>query len=212
MTADIRTVPVTLLRAGAALLGAYGYVLGLWLARHGLNPEPVATVREWVNRPLGLGEDFGPLAVMLLLAATGYAIGGRRPVRLVLTAVPALVATACVCFFVYHDMARLLEFLPLVLIGLVTRWTLGGTLPTWAGVLLGAACFGAVIAADDALPGLRRWWYPVAATFAALLFLVAVRPGPTATAVAAHPVTRGLALVAEVPLLVGSALALVVVP
>jgi hypothetical protein len=208
VTADTRMVPVTLLRAGAAVLGAYGYVLGLWLARRDLNPQPVATVREWVNRPLGLGEDFGPLAIMLLLAATGYAVGGLRARRLVLAGVPAPVATACVCFAVYDDPARLLEFLPLVLIGLVTRWTLDGRLPAWAGVLLGAACFAAVVAADDALPGLRAWWYPVAATFAVLLFLVAARPGPTATAITAHPVTRGLALLAEVPLLVGAALAL----
>jgi hypothetical protein len=195
------TAPVTLLRAGAAVLGAYGYVLGLWLTRHDLAPESVATIRAWLNRPLGLGEDFGPLAVMLLLAATGC-----QPPRLVRLCL-ALLATACVCFFGYDDPARLLVFLPLLLIGQVTWRVVEGRLPAWAGVLLGAACFAVVVAADRAW--LQQWWYPVAATFAVLLLLVAVRPGPTATAIAGHPVTKALALVAELPLLVAPVLVLV---
>jgi hypothetical protein len=197
------TTPVTLLRAGAAVLGTYGYVLGFWLARHDLNPEPVATIRAWLNRPLGLGEDFGPLAVMLLLAAAGYT--ARQLTHVVLP----LVATACLCFFAYDDLARLFVFLPLFLIGHVTWWVVERTLPAWAGVLLGAACFAAVIAADRAFPVLQGWWYPVAATFAVLLFLVAVRPGPTATSVATHPVTRGLARVAELPFLIAPVVVLV---
>jgi len=205
VTVDTRTAPVTLLRAGAAVLGAYGYVLGLWLARQDLNPEPVATIRTWLNRPLGLGEDFGPFALMLLLAAAGYT--GLRP-RWLVQACLALLATACVCFFAYDDMARMLAFLPLALIGHATWRVVDGRLPVWAGVLLGAACFGAVIAVDRAFPGLQQWWYPVAATFAVLLLLVAVRPGPVATSLAAHPVTRGLAAVAELPFVVGPVLVL----
>jgi hypothetical protein len=197
------TAPVTLLRAGAAVLGTYGYVLGLLLARHDLNPEPVATVRAWLNRPLGLGEDFGPFAVMLLLAAAGL-----QPGRLVRAALSVL-ATACVCLFVYEDPVRLLAFLPLLLAGYVTWAVVDERLPAWAGVPLGVGCLAVVVAADRAFPGLQPWWYPVAAVFAVLLLLVVVRPGPAATAVAGHPVTRGLAVAAEVPFVAGAVLVLV---
>jgi hypothetical protein len=70
-------VAVTLLRAGAALLGVYGYLIALFLTRHGSEPLPLRLVRDWVSRPLGIGEDFGPVAVMLLLAATGFAAAGH---------------------------------------------------------------------------------------------------------------------------------------
>jgi hypothetical protein len=203
VTADTGTAPVTLLRAGAAVLGAYGYVLGLLLARHDLNPEPVATIRTWLNRPLGLGEDFGPLAVMLLLAAAGL-----QPRRLCQVGLSVL-ATVCVCLFVYDDPARLLAFLPLLLVGYVTWSVVDGRLSALAGVPLGVGCLAVVVAADRGFPGLQPWWYPVAATFAVLLFLVVARPGPTATAVAGHPVTRGLAVVAEAPFVAGAVLVLV---
>jgi hypothetical protein len=203
VTAEAGTAPVTLLRAGAAVLGAYGYVLGLLLARHDLNPEPVATIRTWLNRPLGLGEDFGPLAVMLLLAAAGL-----QPRRLVQAGLSVL-ATVCLCLFGYDDPARLLVFLPLLLVGYVTWSVVAGRLPAWAGVPLGVGCLAVVVAADRGFPGLRPWWYPVAATFAVLLCLVVARPGPTATAVAAHPVTRGLAVAAEAPFVAGAVLVLV---
>jgi hypothetical protein len=197
------TAPVTLLRAGAAVLGAYGYVLGLLLARHDLNPEPVATIRAWLNRPLGLGEDFGPFAVMLLLAAAGL-----QPRRLVQAGLSVL-ATVCVCLFLYEDPARLLAFLPLLLVGYVTWAVVDGRLPALTGVPLGVGCLAVVVAADRGFPGLQPWWYPVTAAFAALLLLVAVRPGPTAAAVAGHPVTRGLAFAAEVPFFAGAVLVLV---
>lgn len=283
--ADLRMVPVTLLRAGAALLGVYGYLVTLWLARHGSNPQPVAAVREWVNRPLGLGEDFGPVAVMVLLLCGGYtaAATGFAPRRLIGTYLPVLVATvlaACAvlagldvwtepraasvswanvlgnltfashlldgrtvlvplawvvglqlvaelvaldrrtwptvvvllvgvgaaCLFLsgHEQLGRPLLFLPMVLLGHVTWRVTGRNLPAWAGVLLGAGCFAAVAAADRAFDGLERWWYPVAATYAVLLFLVAVLvPGRTAAAVAASPVTRWLADRVEWLLLLG---------
>jgi hypothetical protein len=278
-------VPVTLLRAGAALLGVYGYLVTLWLARHGSHPEPIATVREWLNRPLGVAEDFGPLAVMLLLAATGYlaaarGFGGWRLVRaylpvLVVTVLAAaavlagidvwttppdasvtapnvvanltfashlvaaktvlvplawvaglqlvawlvaldrrtwptvlvlLAATGVLCLFAgdLTHLGRPLLFLPLVLVGHVTWRVLDRTLPLPAGMLLVAACFAAIIAVDRTFAGLEQWWYPVAATYAVLLLLVAVRAaGPTAATIAAHPVTRWLADRAEWLVLLG---------
>jgi len=255
-----RTVPVTLLRAGGALLGVYGYLVTLWLARHGSDPAPVAVVREWVVRPLGLGEDLGPLGVMLLLVCTGWTAGGTgfRPLRLVAVCLPAVVASALavagvalgladvttvsgvlaplswvvglqligwvvaldprtwpavlatlvavgvLSLFAQDTLGRPLLFLPLVLIGLVIRRVLDRALAPSAGLLLGAGCAAAVLGADRAFPVLAQWWYPVAATYAVLLFLVAVYvPGATAAALATHPVTRWLADRAEWLLLLG---------
>jgi hypothetical protein len=253
--------PVTLLRAASAVLAVYGYVAALWLTTHDMDPQPVVAVREWVNRPLGIGEDFGPFAVMLLLACTGYAAAGFDVRRVVLVCLPALVAAAvavgvllagldawtvpggtplvplawvtglqlvaclvaldrrtwpatlvllaavaALCLFAGDVplLGRPLLFLPLVLIGHLTRRVLDRVLPAWAGVLLGAGCFGAVLGVEQAFPDLARWWYPVAASIAVLLFLTTVRTaGPTAARVAAYPVTRLLAGAAEWALLVG---------
>lgn len=78
-TVDSRTgtAAITLLRAGAAVLLCYGFLVGLWAAQHGENPWWLSNVREWVNRPLRLGEDFGPLGIMLLLLCTGDPARGR---------------------------------------------------------------------------------------------------------------------------------------
>lgn len=242
--------PVTLLRASAAVLGLYAYLVAVWF--------DTATIREWVNRPLGLGEDFGPLAIMLLLVCTGYvaAATGFQPRKLAWTSLPLLVAgvlaavadragwmpggaplvplawitglqlvawlvaldqrlwpatlgllaaIGLVCLFAADLplLGRPLAFLPLVLVGHVTWRVLNRTVPVWAGALLGAACFAAIMAVDRNFPGLARWWYPVAATYAVLLFGVAARPGTTAEAIAGHPVTRGLGAAAEWLLLVG---------
>lgn len=244
------TRDVTVLRAGATVLGVYGYFVALLVTG-----EPVTTIREWLNRQLGLGEDFGPFAIMLVLACTGYTAASTGFVvdRLLRVCLPALVAaplalvagtvplfwvtvlqlvgwlvaldrrtwpatvallavTGVLCLFSADLtwLGRPLAFLPLVLVGHVIWRVLDQTLPAWAGVLLGAGCLGAVIAVDDAFPGLDQWWYPVAATITMLLFLVAARPGPVSGAVAAHPVTRGVAAVAEWPILVGPVLVAVV--
>jgi hypothetical protein len=87
-----RTVAITLLRAGAAVLICYGFLVGLWAAEHGANPWWLANMREWVNRPLRLGEDFGPLGLMLLVLCAGYAADGRIT-RLVRLYLPVLAAT-----------------------------------------------------------------------------------------------------------------------
>ncbi|MEV4311414.1 acyltransferase family protein [Actinocrispum sp. NPDC049592] len=55
---------------GLALV-AYGYLGLLW---RGLPPSPVVFVREWVNKPLGIGEDFAYLGIAVLLIAFGLLI------------------------------------------------------------------------------------------------------------------------------------------
>ncbi|PSL55414.1 hypothetical protein B0I31_105376 [Saccharothrix carnea] len=75
-----------LLRAAGAVLLVYGYLVGL-------NVD-LAPVRALLNRPLGIGEDFGVLGAMLLLAAAGYDSVTDRPVarRLLSAYLPAAVA------------------------------------------------------------------------------------------------------------------------
>lgn len=74
------------LALGAVLVG-YGYGLGA----SGRALGPMAVVREWVARPLGIGEDFGAVGLMLLLAATGYALASGA--RVLVLGVPFLAAT-----------------------------------------------------------------------------------------------------------------------
>jgi hypothetical protein len=242
--------PVTLLRASAAMLGLYAFLVAPWV--------DTSAIREWVNRPLGLGEDFGPLAIMLLLVCTGYtaAVTGFHKSRLAIVVLPLLVAAALAAVVelagwtvwtvhggtplvplawvtglqlvawlvtldqrlwpttvallvaigvacLFADGLPQLAFLPLVLVGHVVWRVLDRALPVWAGMLLGAGCLAAVMGVDRNFAGLAQWWYPVAATYAVLLFLVAARPGPTADAIAAQPVVRWLGGGAEWLLLVG---------
>ncbi|WP_016700010.1 hypothetical protein [Actinoalloteichus spitiensis] len=83
--------PIVVVRAAATVLVVYGFLVGLWTSRAGEDLWLVDTVREWLNRPLGIGEDFGVLGVMLLLLAFGYQAAGmsgpeRSPARLGLAA------------------------------------------------------------------------------------------------------------------------------
>ncbi|SMD21629.1 hypothetical protein [Lentzea albidocapillata] len=73
--------------AVATVLIAYSFLGGLWLNRHGYSPEWLVLVREWFNKPLGLGEDFGFLAIALLLMSCGHLLVLR-----VTTASPAAFA------------------------------------------------------------------------------------------------------------------------
>lgn len=77
--------PVRLLAALGAVLACYGYLVGLWAADHHTSWWLLDWTRTWVARSLGLGEDFGPLGVMLLLASGGLALSpaaGRWPALL----------------------------------------------------------------------------------------------------------------------------------
>lgn len=76
----VRSPAITLVRSAAAVLILLGYLVGLWLDQAGQQPWLLDELRRWVTRPLGLGEDLGPLGLMLLLAAAGYAVPGRSEV------------------------------------------------------------------------------------------------------------------------------------
>ncbi|SHE65764.1 hypothetical protein [Streptoalloteichus hindustanus] len=62
---------VLLLRALGTTLVVYS-LLGLWLAEHAEPLWLVDTAREWLNRALGIGEDFGGFGLCLLLLTHGW--------------------------------------------------------------------------------------------------------------------------------------------
>jgi hypothetical protein len=68
-----RPMRTAVARATGISLVVYSYLGGLWLDRHAQRFGLVDDVREWLNRPLGIGEDFGMLGLMLLLLASGCA-------------------------------------------------------------------------------------------------------------------------------------------
>lgn len=82
-----RLPPETRLPAACAVVAiVYGYLGALWLNRHGHSPSLIVAVREWVNQPAGIGEDFGPLGIGMLLIVAGYAMTAaawRSGVRIV---------------------------------------------------------------------------------------------------------------------------------
>ena len=76
---DERRTPVagvSVVTAAAVCLVAYSYLVGLWSDRHGHTSELVLVIRNWVNRPTGVGEDFGFLGVALLLMVAGFTVAG----------------------------------------------------------------------------------------------------------------------------------------
>jgi peptidoglycan/LPS O-acetylase OafA/YrhL len=72
------TPGATPVRALAVVLVGYSYLGALWAVRHG-HPATwvVDMVREWLNGPLGLGEDFGFLGLALLLVLFGASLPAR---------------------------------------------------------------------------------------------------------------------------------------
>jgi len=169
-----------LARAFGICLVVYSYLGGLWLDRHGQRFGLVDVVREWLDRPLGIGEDFGVLGLMLLLLASGHAVRpGLDVPRLVRIAVPAgvgavlavvlplfggevlveplvwVVAIELVLWPVGALVARTPAWLvPLVLLLLVGVFLLVGVPPGFAMpvVLFPLAVLGLVFG-DDRLPG-----------------------------------------------------------
>lgn len=261
--------------ASSAVLVSYGYLVGLWTDQHDSSLWPLDLLRTWIARPFGLGEDFGPLGVLLLLAASGYALasgaragrvlvpfllatliafvlaphgawvsgvdGGAQPGDLlgnltflshVVTGVPLLVPVAWTVLLVLlawgatwlvgriperhrwigylaqlvvaldlvvladvlpslERAATLAAFFPLVVVGQLVHATRNRVLPGWAGVGLAVVAYAVVALADQLLPTMAGWWYPVAATYAGLLFAVAALfAGRTAARIAAVPAVR----------------------
>lgn len=68
----VRKSGVVLIRAVAAVLVLHGFLIGLWTTQHDVRLGYLDAVRHVLNRPLGIGEDFGMFAVMLLLTTGGY--------------------------------------------------------------------------------------------------------------------------------------------
>lgn len=87
---------LTLVTAGAMILIVLSYLVGQWVELRGGQLGFLEQLNRWVGRPLGVGEDFGPLGIMLLLLAAGYAIpSSARIVRIgAIVAVGTLMAYA----------------------------------------------------------------------------------------------------------------------
>lgn len=92
-TAPDRTAPgLRVVVAIAALLVVYSYLGALWLNRHGYSPPALVAIRDWLNKPTGIGEDFGVLGIALLLIVAGFRLAQGIPLRRVLVVVaPVLV-------------------------------------------------------------------------------------------------------------------------
>ncbi|NUT98907.1 MAG: hypothetical protein HOY78_43590 [Saccharothrix sp.] len=170
-----RTDPLTTpgLRVAAAagvLLVAYSYLAALWPSRHSSTPRPVTIIRAWVNRPTGLGEDFGHLGTVLLLLVAGFAI------------------TGAVCTGRRARLARA-GLIPLgiaVALGALVRVVGGGVLTDVAVVapVVAAGCFA--VSTSALLPLLHR--HPVPAVFVplAVACVVALLAGSAAGSEAAR--------------------------
>lgn len=247
-TAPLSTPGLRVATAAGLVLVAYSYLAGLWPSRHGTTPEVVAVVRAWVNKPTGLGEDFGFLGTALLLLAAGFAITGAactgRLGRVVRVAAPPLVAAvalgavlwllgvqplvdvavaapvgalvlftaltaavlpllrrhpvlaafvlleiACaVCLLggwlggdggsaPAHAAGSAAALVPLLAVGQVSWLFRANRLPAAHGVVLGLLCLALTVPADLLFPEYARFWRPLGAVVASLLFLIALPRG-----------------------------------
>jgi hypothetical protein len=246
--AETTTAPaVVLLRATGAVLLVYGYLVGL--------NSDLAPIRDFLNRPLGIGEDFGPLGAMLLLATAGYESVTRKPTvrRVVLTYLPLAVTVLLAAGMValgatIWTIPSADHASPLTIVGNITlvsqliavkpllvplgwivllellAWATGAltlrftgharvvvpavhiaaaaavivlvdhdhraaTIAAFSGVVvigqavglggrlkfaLAPAAWLLLVLAEHQYPELSRWWYPLAAAYAVLLFMSAV--------------------------------------
>ncbi|KAA2263696.1 hypothetical protein F0L68_09395 [Solihabitans fulvus] len=270
----------TLARATGSCLIVYSYLWGLWPDRHATRFPPVDLVREWVNRPLGIGEDFGMLGVMLLLLASGFsAVSGTaaprevlgrlvriylpllvvapvaaglfrlgadilinppdghpgslaavRELSLVSQAVPGSVPLVTLGWVIGLELlagltgaaiirlpaaalavpatqllavagvlllggpppqlALALTLFPMAVLGQLLGCRSRQWLPGWAVAAFGIVVWVLLAGSDRTHPQLHNWWYPLAACYATLFFLLTLRvAGP----LSAHPVTSWLA-------------------
>ncbi|TCO64578.1 hypothetical protein [Actinocrispum wychmicini] len=127
------TRPDAVAALGICLVG-YGILAGLWPARHGYSPDLSIVIREWVNKPLGIGEDFGFLGVTLLLV-TGGMIATPTLVRRLGPPLAAGVALGAVAMALgAHPLVELVRPVAAVLL-FVVIWTLTRRWP-WLSVVL----------------------------------------------------------------------------
>ncbi|WP_236795087.1 hypothetical protein [Amycolatopsis sp. GM8] len=81
----------------SVVLVLYSYLVALWLNRHGYSPAILVAIRDWLNKPSGISDDFGVLGVSLLLMVAGFRVAQGIPVRRTLAAtLPVLVVAAVV--------------------------------------------------------------------------------------------------------------------
>jgi hypothetical protein len=164
---------VLLLCTGWTTAGARCQVLDL--ARTAL---PLVVAAPLAAAALAGGLDTPPRADLAFLASViglqlvAWLIGLDRRGWLAPTAVLAAIGVLVVMGG--EPVAKPALFLTMVLIGHVARRVADGVLPGWAGLLLGAGCFATVAAIDRSDADLARWWYPVAATYAVLVFLAVI--------------------------------------
>jgi exopolysaccharide production protein ExoZ len=65
---------IALLRGVAALLVVWAHLVGTWCDRHGQTWLPLTLVRQTVNIPLGIIQDFGYFAVVTFFLISGFII------------------------------------------------------------------------------------------------------------------------------------------
>ncbi|WP_160148703.1 hypothetical protein [Amycolatopsis alkalitolerans] len=81
----------------AVVLVLYSYLGALWLNRHGYSPATLVAIRDWLNKPSGISQDFGVLGVAVLLLVAGFRVAQGIPVRrMLVVTVPVLVVAVLV--------------------------------------------------------------------------------------------------------------------
>jgi hypothetical protein len=115
------TRPDAVVALGICLV-AYGSLVGLWPARHGYALDLSIVIREWVNKPLGIGEDFGFLGVTLLLIACGMVTTGNLVRRLGPPLGAGVVLGALAMVLGAHPLVELVRPVAALLISTVVWW------------------------------------------------------------------------------------------
>ncbi|MGW5050824.1 hypothetical protein [Actinokineospora sp. NPDC004072] len=147
-----RAMPPGLVLAAALAVPVvcYSYLGGLWLNQHGYSPDFLVVVRDWVNRPLGVGEDFGVLALCVLLMVAGYAGAARTGVRAALSVgIPGALAVGAAALGLSALVWPFAVLVAYALLLLVTAPLRGRPLITLAVQLVAVACAVVLVGARD---------------------------------------------------------------
>jgi hypothetical protein len=172
----VRLRPV--LAVGIVLVG-YSFLAALWVTRHGTTPAALLLVREWINGPLGVGEDFGVLGVALLLVVAGYrtaqwwrrdGLGHLLRVTAVSAGLPLLLLVAAHVAIAGAGAQPLTE-VDTGRLSVVTMVAGASNAPGLAWVGLTGALFVLLFAVSAAVAG-RRYWLGCLLHLAAVAALV----------------------------------------